>query len=301
MPALVTNNFRVHNAKQFREMLAEASLYGGSTASTALSTNAYLFIGKASAWSGDYSDTSIPDPSTATNPSADTTANTSFSHWRDMIAAKKVASSDISHVITRHNWTSGRVYQMFKDTETQTNLISTRTGQTVSNAGGTATESATMYPIYVMNTNFGVYKCLYNAETEISGSNYPKPSTVEPTHTTTTAGAPAAESDGYIWKYMYTVSASEALKFVTSSYIPVKQIRDANAFGNTGTAGGLGSSGVKNDGSAQATIEFNTVDGALDIFVIISFGSHSRAKATNSLLEHMFVIQGRTLPFTFSR
>ena len=120
----------------------------------------------------DYSDTSIPDPSTATNPSADTTANTSFSHWRDMIAAKKVASSDISHVITRHNWTSGRVYQMFKDTETQTNLISTRTGQTVSNAGGTATESATMYPIYVMNTNFGVYKCLYNAETEISGSNY---------------------------------------------------------------------------------------------------------------------------------
>ena len=160
MPALVTNNFRVHNAKQFREMLAEASLYGGSTASTALSTNAYLFIGKASAWSGDYSDTSIPDPSTATNPSADTTANTSFSHWRDMIAAKKVASSDISHVITRHNWTSGRVYQMFKDTETQTNLISTRTGQTVSNAGGTATESATMYPMYVMNTNFGVYKCL---------------------------------------------------------------------------------------------------------------------------------------------
>ncbi len=273
MPALVTNNFRVHNAKQFREMLAEASLYGGSTASTALSTNAYLFIGRANAWSGDFSDTSVPDPSTAANPSSDTTANTSYSHWRDMIAAKKVASSDISHVITRHNWTSGRVYQMFKDTETQTNLISTRTGQTVSNAGGTATESATMYPMYVMNTNFGVYKCLYNAETEISGSNYPKPSTVEPTHTTTTAGAPAAESDGYIWKYMYTISASEALKFVTSSYIPVKQIRDANAFGNTGTAGGLGTSGVKNDGSAQATIEFNTVDGALDIFVINTDGS----------------------------
>ena len=254
-------------------MLAEASLYGGSTASTALSTNAYLFIGRATAWTGSFSDTSIPDPSTATNPSSDTTANTSYSHWKDMIAAKKVSSSDISHVVTRHNWTSGRVYQMFKDTETHSNLIASRTGQTVSNSGGTATESATMYPMYVMNTNFGVYKCLYNAEVEIGGSNYPKPSTVEPTHTTTTAGAPAAESDGYIWKYMYTVSASAALKFVTSSYIPVKQIRDANAFGNTGTAGGLGSSGVKNDGSAQATIEFNTVDGALDIFVINTDGS----------------------------
>ena len=119
MPALVTNNFRIHNAKQFREMLSEASLYGGATASTALSTNAYLFIGKSSAWSGSFSDTSIPDPSTATNPSSDTTANTSYSHWKDMIAAKKVSSSDISHVVTRHNWTSGRVYQMFKDTGTQ--------------------------------------------------------------------------------------------------------------------------------------------------------------------------------------
>ena len=254
-------------------MLSEASLYGGATASTALSTNAYLFIGKASAWSGSFSDTTIPDPSTAANPSSDTTANTSYSHWKDMIAAKKVSSSDISHVVTRHNWTSGRVYQMYKDTETHSNLIASRTGQTVSNAGGTATESATMYPMYVMNTNFGVYKCLYNAETEISGSNYPKPSTVEPTHTTTTAGAPAAESDGYIWKYMYTISASEALKFVTSSYIPVKQIRDANAYGNTGTAGGLGTGGVKNDGSNQATIEYNAVDGALDIFVINTDGT----------------------------
>jgi len=190
-----------------------------------------------------------------------------------MIAAKKVSSSDISHVVTRHNWTSGRVYQMYKDTDTHSNLIASRTGQTVSNAGGTATESATMYPMYVMNTNFGIYKCLYNAETEISGSNYPKPSTVEPTHTTTTAGAPAAESDGYKWKYMYTISASEALKFVTSSYIPVKQLRDANAYGNTATAGGLGTGGVKNDGSAQASIEYNAVDGALDIFVINTDGS----------------------------
>ena len=62
---------------------------------------------------------------------------------------------------------------------------------------------------------------------------------------------------------MYTISAAEALKFVTTGYIPVKQIRDANAYGNTGTAGGLGTGGVKNDGSDQATIEYNTVDGAL--------------------------------------
>ena len=273
MPALVTNNFRIHNSKQFREMLSEASLIGGtgisSAEETALSTHAYLFIGKSDSWSGSFTDTSVPDPSTAANPSSDTTSNTHYSHWTDMIAAKKVAASDVSHVITRHNWTTGRHYSMYKDTETFSNLISTRTSQTLANTSGTGTASASLYPMYVMNSTFGVYKCLYNSEVEISGTNYPQVSTVEPTATTTTAGAPAALADGYIWKYMYTITASEALKFVTTSYIPVKQLRDANAYGNTASSGGMTSgTGAKNDGSDQAAIELAAIDGALDVFVI---------------------------------
>jgi len=273
VPALVTNNFRIHNSKQFREMLSEASLIGGtgisSAEETALSTHVYLFIGKSDSWSGSFSDTSVPDPSTAANPSSDTTGNTHYSHWTDMIAAKKVAASDVSHVITRHNWTTGRHYSMYKDTETFSNLISTRTSQTLANTSGTGTATATLYPMYVMNSTYGVYKCLYNSEVEISGTNYPQVSTVEPTATTTTAGAPAALADGYIWKYMYTITASEALKFVTTSYIPVKQLRDANAYGNTATSGGMTSgTGAKNDGSDQAAIELAAIDGALDVFVI---------------------------------
>jgi len=278
VPALVTNNFRIHNSKQFREMLSEASLIGGtgisSAEETALSTHAYLFIGKSDSWSGSFSDVSIPDPSTATSPSSDTTSNTAYSHWKDMIAAKKVAASDVSHVITRHNWTTGQHYSMYKDTETFSNLISTRTSQTLANTAGTGTTTATLYPMYVMNSTYGVYKCLYNSEVEISGTNYPQVSTVEPTATTTTAGAPAALADGYIWKYMYTITASEALKFVTTSYIPVKQLRDANAYGNTATSGGMTSgTGAKNDGSDQAAIELAAVDGALDVFVINTDGT----------------------------
>ena len=268
MAALVTQNFRVHNAKQFKEMFSETELFGGTSVTDAqglLNTNVYLFIGKSDAWSGSYSDTNVPNPATATNPSSDTTANTSYTHWKDMIAAKKVASSDVSHVVTRHNWTSGRHYSMYDHTETMTNLLAERTGQTISSGTGT------LYPMYVMNSNFNVYKCLFNNKSE---AGVPQPSTTEPTATTTTAGAPAALADGYVWKYMYSVSASDALKFVTSGYIPVKQIRDANALGNTGTAGGLGSSGTKNDGSDQATIEFNAVDGALDVFVISNDGAN---------------------------
>ena len=292
MPALVTTEFRIHNAKQFREMFSEAALYGGSTehatpavqtalvslAST-LSTNMYLFIGKSSAWSGSYTppggsltnftDTSEPDPNNPNAPSSDTTANTSYSHWKDMIAAKKVASSDVSHVIARNNWISGRYYSMYDDTVKFSLMNSNQTSQDVYT--GSANATATLYPMYVMNSTFKVYKCLFNNKTE---SGRPQPSTVEPTATTTTAGAPAALADGYVWKYMYTISAAESLKFVTSSYIPVKQIRDANAYGQGSTAGGMAVGGAKDDSSDQVVIERNAIDGALDVFVISADGAN---------------------------
>ena len=279
MPSLVTTKFRIHNAKQFREMFDEAALYGGATATDVLSTNMYLFIGKSDAWSGAYttdsgtaytnSDTSVPDPNNSNAPSSDTTANTSYTHWKDMIAAKKVASSDVSHVIGRNNWTSGRYYAMYDDTETFGDLTSSRASQDVYT--GSANATATLYPMYVMNTNYGVYKCLFNDKTE---GGRPTPSTIEPTATTTTAGAPAALADGYVWKYMYTISAAEALKFVTTGYIPVKQIRDANAYGEGASTGGMAASGAKDDGSDQVTVERNALNGALDVFVISNDGAN---------------------------
>jgi hypothetical protein len=280
--ALVTTEFRIHNAKQFREMFSETALYGGSTASADLSTNLYLFIGKSSAWSGSYtppggslttfSDTSEPDPNNTNAPSSDTTANTSYSHWKDMIAAKKVASSDVSHVIARNDYVSGRYYSMYDDTIKFSLLNSTQTNQDVwdQTLGTPADATAPLYPMYVMNSTFKVYKCLSNGKTE---SGRPQKSVTEPTHTTTTAAAPTASGDGYVWKYMYTISAAESLKFVTSSYIPVKQIRDANAYGEGASTGGMAVSGTaaqtaKDDGSDQVTIERNAIDGALDVFVI---------------------------------
>ena len=287
MPALVTTEFRIHNAKQFREMFSEAALYGGATASAALSTNMYLFIGKSAAWSGSYndgtttyqvSDTAQPDPNNTNAPSSDTTANTAYSHWKDMIAAKKVASSDVSHVIARNNWTSGRYYSMYDDTVKFSLLTASQASQNVNS--GTADTTATLYPMYVMNSTFKVYKCLYNNKNE---SGRPLPSTVEPTHTTTSAAAPAAQSDGYVWKYMYTISAAESLKFVTSSYIPVKQIRDANAYGQGGTAGGMAAGGAKDDSSDQVVIERNAIDGALDIFVISNDGANYHFENNKSI------------------
>ena len=49
MPAIVTNKFRIHNAKQFVEAFDEVSTTSGAVVSDSsglLNTNMYLFIGK---------------------------------------------------------------------------------------------------------------------------------------------------------------------------------------------------------------------------------------------------------------
>jgi hypothetical protein len=64
---------------------------------------------------------------------------------------------------------------------------------------------------YVMNLDKRVYKCLFN--------NYGAPSTVEPTATLATGDFKT--SDGYIWKYMYTISSLQNKKFTSVNSMPV--------------------------------------------------------------------------------
>ena len=45
-------------------------------------------------------------------------------------------------------------------------------------------------------------------------------------------------ADGYKWKFMYSISASDVIKFVTSDFIPVKTLGGKAAV--DGDVGGLG-------------------------------------------------------------
>ena len=59
MPAIVTNKFRIHNAKQFVEAFDEVTFTSGAAISDStglLNTNMYLFIGKVTPWTGGGSD-----------------------------------------------------------------------------------------------------------------------------------------------------------------------------------------------------------------------------------------------------
>ena len=195
MPAIVTNKFRIHNAKQFVEAFDEISTTSGAAitdASGLLNTNMYLFIGKVTAWADD---TAPPTPT-------DSVSNTVYNHWRDMIAAKKIGSTDVSHVAPRYNWTTGSNY--FAYTHANNSLFDQQ--------------------YYVMTDDYNVYKCLAN--NQAGGTSTTKP--------TGTGTAIITTADSYKWKFMYQISAARALKFVTPSYIPTQRVRKANnAIANT--------------------------------------------------------------------
>ena len=91
MAAIITEKFRLHNAKQFREVASESG------------NDMYMFIGRPSAWSDD---SNPPTPVDSLNDEFDAYAN--------MVALKKVASTDVSHANVRRDWTTGTAYDEYR-------------------------------------------------------------------------------------------------------------------------------------------------------------------------------------------
>ena len=185
MPAIITNAFRTYNADNFISSFATNKMY--------------LMIGKASPWSGaslgQYSEAT---PSDIAIPTPIDTTVTPFIHHNDMIAAKLISTSDVSHVIKRTDWTSGIIYTEYH------HLQDDQIDQT----------------FFVMTDQYNVYKCI---------SNYGGvASTVKPTGQ---SSAIIETSDNYRWKFMYEVQQADVLKYVTTDWIPVKYLTS-----NDGTA-----------------------------------------------------------------
>lgn len=118
--------------------------------------------------------------------------NEQYLHYeahRNFIGGKKVQPSDVSHVATRYDWKYGEVYSMYRDTDIDVYYKK----------------------FYVVTDENNVYKCLYN--------NKGRQSIVKPTGYSL---RPFTTSDGYMWKYMYTISLTQANKFMTPNHIPVR-------------------------------------------------------------------------------
>lgn len=145
----------------------------------------YLFYGKTDAWTnaeGQADDTNVPTVDTSVY-------SYEQSIYNDIIFGKLITPYDIAKMIPRYNWVSGNVYDSYNQTDG--NIYDKQ--------------------FYVVTDAFEVYKCIFN--------NNRRPSTVKPA-VTSPIGV-FKTGDGYVWKYMYTVSANANSKFTSVRYVPV--------------------------------------------------------------------------------
>ena len=242
MAAIITEKFRLNNAKQFVEDVTESS------------SATYTFIGRGHAWADDSS-----PPTPVDSP------NDEFDAYRNMVALKKIATTDISHAIVRRDWTSGTQYDEYRHNYASGNAAST----------GATTLWDSLF--YVVTDDYNVYKCISNGTADHTAANT---STVKPDHTTL---ATPTESDQYQWKYMYSISASDVIKFVTNDFVPVKTLGAQLAIAggvDTGSQDGRLGDAASDDGSAQWDVENGAVDGALGRVRIVAAGSAYTASQT---------------------
>ena len=198
MPAIVTDQFRILNATNFVESIEN--------------NNYYVFIGLPNPTYKEAGDPVVGfgrSENWSSNPPQPLDSFSNNSHLGDtMMFGKKITSANIRRVIKRIDWKVGTRYEIYRDD--------------YSGANKSALESATkLYDskYYVMNSDFKVYICIANGS---SGSN-PKGnvSQDEPTFTDLEPSKAGGSGDGYIWKYLYTVSPSDIIKFDSTEYVTV--------------------------------------------------------------------------------
>ena len=142
--------------------------------------------------------------------------------YDEIIAAKRITDSFARTVVRRYNWdlVANPRYDMWKPDYSDT----PGGGGQIGKAGATGATSIADAKFYVMNSQYEVFKCLYNGEdpsnttgqdaTEepsVAGANYDAATGLY----TETTGA------GYIWKHMYTIPTDDVLKFLSSDFMPI--------------------------------------------------------------------------------
>ena len=149
----------------------------------------YVFLSRVDPWP---SDTAPPIP----------TQDQKYikSVFKNTFVAKKVTSNDLSPVITRIDWTANTVYAYYQD---DINMFEKDV------------DGYPVYEFYAKNTYDQVFKCLWN--------NNGGMSTQMPYFQPGTYGTDNIfqSTDGYKWKYMYTISSGLKVKFMDSAWIPV--------------------------------------------------------------------------------
>ena len=179
-------------------------------------SNVYFTFGRTVPWQAE-SNPALPNTSISNH----------YQIWKNMIGGKKILSVDAHLVVPRFDWVANTVYNHYDDRSDSRTLMSN------TNA------------FYVVTSEWNVYKC-------ISNGVYGTASTIKPTSLSTTSDF--GLSDGYVWKYMYTVQPDGILRYTNNEYIPVKTL------------------GV-DDNSNQWQVQKNAIPRAISNIIVTNNGS----------------------------
>jgi hypothetical protein len=197
----------------------------------------YVFAGRSNPYSSG--DDSIP---TIDN----TNFNVNIDPYKQMVFGKKVSNTDVKIMVPRYNWVSNTVYTPYRS---NTNL-----------------DTSNFYAVVNSVSNYYVFKVLDNN----SGS----PSTIKPDFNETGADDEFySTSDGYVWKYMYTIDRSTFEKFATEDYIPV--VPNANVTGNA-------------------------VSGSIDVILVTFAGSSYNTYLSNTFISTDITVGGNNLIYNIA-
>lgn len=213
----------------------------------------YYFLGRTQTWGLTDIPPEIPD---------------TFSEEADIrnniIYMSKIGVSDICLVTERINWRANTVYDRY-DANISPNNVSATGATNIKNA-----------KFYVITDEMNVYKCINN--------NNGSMSTAKPTGT---SYENVQLNDGYIWKFMYSVTPVLQYKFLTDTHMPVVQALNKRYYEGFGidsvtiNKSGSGYSGsittfaeVMGDGEgAEIKLSINPSTGSISNVIITNQGS----------------------------
>ena len=193
MAAIVTDQFRILNASNFVDNVTDSN------------NSYYVFVGLSNPTTSGFGrktdfNTDTPSPTDNINYMNFVGDNMSF--------GKKVTSDNVRRLVRKISWARGTKYEMYRHDYSLNNL-------------SPITGSARLYDsnYYVMNSDFKVYICIDNGSSGINTTG--NASLDEPTFTDLEPSKAGTSGDGYEWKYLFTVSPSDIIKFDSTDFISV--------------------------------------------------------------------------------
>mgnify|MGYP003303835652 FL=1 len=149
--------------------------------------------------------------------------NSNYQVWDEMVFGKRVRPADAAHMIRKTDWANNTSYIAYDDR----------------NASLTGSN---YFVVTSEGDDYHVWKCIANNQS--SGNSTSKPLYSDVSSSLNTLYIKA--TDGYQWRFMYTITGSNYTKFTTGSYISIHT--HANASGNA-VLGSLDNYIVTNSGN----------------------------------------------------